>query len=180
VSDTDDSTFDDRQLMQLVKALKGEMPRARVGILGQKTIRRGADSEKETVSVNINLNQKKLGFKQGAVSTNAAVGAVHEFGTEHIPQRSFLRVPISEHLPKRMEEAGAFNPETIKEVLKEGSVKPWLETIAAMAKGIVIEAFATGGFGKWVAWQTPGYENNTGQLLKDTQQLSESITWEVK
>lgn len=152
-----DTTLDTKNMDAIIKSLKGELPRARVGILSNK-------ANRTTVGPN-----------------NPTIGAAHEFGTSTgIPQRSFLRVPISEHLQKSMEKSGAFTKEALKEVVRQKSVIPWVKTVAALAEDIVTEAFASGGFGKWPAWKNPNYENNTGQLLKNTQQLSRSISSEVK
>ena len=148
--------FNIKGLESILKALKGEMPTARVGILGSKTNR-----NKNTV-------------------TNATVGAAHEFGTDKLPVRSFLRVPITEHLQGEIEKSGALDKEALAEVVRSGSVKIWLEKITGLAENIVLGAFSSGGYGKWPAWKTPGYENNTGQILVDTQQLRNSITSEVK
>lgn len=145
-------------LDQLVKALKARPPITRVGILGGDNAR------------------------EGGGPTNSEVGAAHEFGApaRGIPQRSFLRVPISENLEKYMKESGAFKKEVFKNVIKDGSVKPWMETVAANAETVVKDAFDTGGFGKWPAWKDPGYVNNSNMLLVDTGQLRKSITSEVK
>lgn len=145
------------KLDQLIKALKDNLPRARVGILGGKTVRSNSNA-----------------------ATNASIGAVHEFGSDKVPQRSFLRVPIADNLQKKMEAAGAFNKEELDEVVKVGSVLPWVKKIAVLAEGIVAEAFASKGFGKWPAWKSASYKNKGNTLLVDTGQLRDSITSEVK
>ena len=155
----DDFTLNIRGLDQLVKALKVKAPVARVGILGDKSVRESDEN---------------------AGLTNAEVGAAHEFGTTTIPKRSFLLDPIQEHLNSEMEKSGAFDSDVLAQVLKQGTVIPWVKKIASLAEGIVLEAFATGGFGKWRGWKTPGYTNNTGQILVDTKQLRDSISSEVK
>lgn len=144
-----------KNLDQIMKALKDKMSSARVGILGGKSIRGGGNS-----------------------STNASIGAVHEFGSEKMPMRSFLRVPITEHLQKELENSGAFSADELAIVVKEASMRPWLVRVAAIAEQIVRDAFDTGGFGKWPRW-SKGYQSNTGQILVDTQQLRNSITSEV-
>lgn len=153
---SDTLEFNIKGLESLLKAFKGEIPSARIGILGSKNIRSKNNS------------------------TNATIGAAHEFGTDKLPIRSFLRVPLNDHLQAEIEGSGALGKTEMAEVLRSGSIKIWMEKIAAIAENIVSEAFATGGYGKWPAWKTPGYENNTGQILVDTQQLRNSITSEVK
>lgn len=153
----ENETIHIRGLDQLLKALKEKAPQIRVGILGDKNAR-----------------------KEGKGSSNAEIGAAHEYGTSTLPQRSFLRVPIQENLDKEMEKSNLFTPDTFAEVIKGGTVIPWAEKVGICAEACVADAFATGGNGKWAAWKTPGYENNTGDILVDTKQLRDSITSDVK
>lgn len=145
-------------LDQLLKALKAKPPKVRVGVLG-----------------------KKAGRTSGA-ETNASIGVRHELGIG-VPQRSFLRMPISDNLEKRMEKSGALNRDVLAQVIKLGSITPWMRKIATLAETIVLDAFDTGGFGKWSAWKNPAERakhSNAGMLLVDTTQLRNSITSEVK
>lgn len=175
--DGDTVTLKTTNLDQLIKAIKNALPRARVGVLGAKTNRNGA-ANKGGRSVNATSGNRPTAPIN--VSTNAAVGLIHEFGSNQIPRRSFLRVPIADNLQKKLDSSGAFTEDVLLEVIREGSVSPWLEKAAVLGETIVHEAFDTGGFGLWPPWKTPGYSNNTGQLLVDTQQLRNSITSEVK
>ncbi len=146
-----------RGLESLIKALKVRQPKVRVGILDGHNSRSGKDG-----------------------STNAEIGAAHEYGTVNMVQRSFLRVPLQEFLDKKLEESGAFNKDTFRDVIKEGTLLPWLQKIASIAEQVVIGAFDSGGYGQWSPWVNPNYENNTGLILVDTQQLRNSITSDVK
>lgn len=159
---SDAYTINTKGLDQILKALKGKMPQARVGILGGKAVRNAQGGNK--------------------TPSNAEVGAVHEYGApaRGIPARSFLREPISDNLDKEIEKSGALDKEVLKQVIKDGSTLPWMKKIAVLAEGIVAEAFDSGGFGKWKQWKNPNYTNNAGQLLVDTKQLRDSITSEVK
>lgn len=151
-------------LTRFMKALKGQPPVARVGILaGGKNNRTPEEGQK-------------------SAPNNATIGAAHEFGSigSGMPARSFLRVPISENLDKRLEASKLLTDEELKQVLKDGSLAPWLKQVAVEAEGIVLDAFESNGFGKWAPWKDPNYENNTGQILVDTQQLRDSITHDVK
>ena len=163
-----------KNLDAILKAMKNNMSKVRVGILGGKTIRNNfqVDAKKS-----INATSGKAPKMRFEVETNAAVGALHEFGTSKLPMRSFLRMPISENLQKELEKSQAFGEEALKEVVKIGSFLPWLYDLAALAEKIVSDAFDTGGFGKWDKTKT---ENNTGMTLVDTQQLRNSITSDVK
>ena len=97
-----------------------------------------------------------------------------------MPQRSFLRIPIAENLSKRLDNSGAFSKDELLKVIKEKSLEPWLKRMGTLAEAIVSDAFDSGGDGKWPKWKTKGYENNTGMLLVDTQQLRNSIMSDVK
>src|SRR4051812_24455481 len=144
-----------RGLDKFIKSLKGDLPTVRIGILGNGTARRG---DKQS---------------------NAEIGYKHEFGASGMPMRSFLRVPLTDHMQEYLDKAGAFDPDAFKNVIKTGSIKIWVQKIAVIAEQIVQDGFASGGFGKWAAWK-PGYQNRTGQILVDSQQLRNSITSEVK
>lgn len=142
-------------LDQLLKALKATPPVVRIGVLGG-----GARSDG---------------------SSNATVGAAHEFGTHTLPARSFLRVPISENLADRMESAGAFDKDVLADVIASGTIRPWMQKVAILAEGIVAEAFDTGGFGKWPALKAKTLgRKKVQQILVETGQLRNSISSEVK
>lgn len=115
--------------------------------------------------------------RDGVSSSNAAIGAVHEFGTEKTPQRSFLRLPLTTMLQKKLEQSGAFDKEALRNVVREGSMKLYVEKILAVGEATVLEAFATGGFGAW-APSNMKYKK-VQQTLVETQQLRDSITSEV-
>jgi phage gpG-like protein len=158
----EDDTINVSGLEKFLKALKQKAPVARVGIMGSKVARKLKEGEKKT-------------------STNAEIGAAHEFGSpsKGIPQRSFLRVPISQNLKKDMEKSGMLSEETSKEVLRTGTVTPWLETVAEIAVECSQKSFDEEGPG-WPEWKDPNYMSNTGMILDDTGQLRASITKDVK
>ncbi len=145
-------------LDKLLKALKAKPPVARVGILGGK-------------------NQRTETGHGQAGQTNAEIGASHEFGTSKLPQRSFLRIPISDNLQKYMEQSGALDKETLKAVVASGTVVPWVKTVAVLAERIVADAFDSGGFGKWRPSNMA--HKKVQQTLIESQQLRNSITSEV-
>lgn len=159
MSDDAIASYSVKGLEQLLKALKAKPPACHVGILGNK-----------------NARDPKQNSKSKA--TNAEIGAVWEFSLTH--PRSFLRVPIADGLEKEMNKSGLFDARTFAEVVKTGSIIPWMKQVASCAEACVSDAFETGGNGKWAAWTTPGYTNNTGQVLIDTHQLRDSVTSEVK
>jgi len=150
----DDVELDTKNLDNFIKALKDELPRVYVGILGDKSARSG-----------------------GPVN-NATIGLYHEFGTEKMPKRSFLRQPLGDHLKSTMDNSGVFDADAMKEVIRSKSVITWLKKLGVLAEGIIKEGFNSNGYGKWKP-HAPGYHNNTGNILVDTQQLRDSITSEV-
>lgn len=156
-----DIDFNIRGLEQFLKALKRKPPTVRVGILS-------------------NSPRRPKGAGKGS-PTNAEIGAVHEFGApaRNIPQRSFLRGPIADRLDKELSKSGAFDPDALGDVLKQGSMTPWAKKVAVVAESIVIGAFDSKGYGKWAPWKDPGYTNEGGTLLIDTGQLRDSITSDV-
>lgn len=144
--------FDDKRLEQLIKAFKGQIPEAKVGILSGSARKDGG--------------------------TNAQVGAAHEYGTTKLPRRSFLRVPITENLGSYLESSGAFDKQALMEVIASGDITPWMRKIAVTAERVVDDAFATGGFGQWPQSKMENKKNH--QTLVETQQLRNSISSEVK
>lgn len=156
----DDVQMNFKGMDDFIRAIKGPLPYIKVGILGAKTHR----------------------HTQGP--SNATIGAVHEYGapSKGIKPRSFLRMPLTEKLGPKLGGADFFNPDTLKRVIKERSIFPWMKEIAAVAEGVVTEAFASGGYGQWSPWKNPKERlkhSNAGMLLVDTKQLMDSITSEV-
>jgi len=147
--------FSTKGLDQIIKALKGKQPYARIGVLGTSASRGGG-------------------------SSNAQIGAAHEFGTSSLPMRSFLRMPLAENLDKRLASAGAFNKDALNRLVKEGSILSWVEKLAILAEAIVGEAFDSGGMGKWAALNPRTMaRKKIKQILVESTQLRNSITSEV-
>lgn len=149
----DDTELDLSGLEKLEKAIQNA-PIVKVGILG--------DGSK----------------RQNGGLTNASVGLVHEVGDGQMPQRSFLRVPISERLDKEIESAGIVNRVTLRQIIKTGSLVDFMRKVGVIAEGIVADAFATGGFGKWK--KSDMRYKKVHMTLVETQQLRNSITSEVE
>jgi phage gpG-like protein len=147
--------LDNQKLEGLIKALKTNSY-VRVGILGSNTQRDG--------SVN-----------------NATVGAAHEFGTSKLPERSFLRMPLTEKLEMELKKSGAFKRKVMEKILQSVSRKKkttdFLKQLGVVAEKIVLEAFETGGFGKWKTSNMS--RKKVHQTLVETQQLRDSVTSDV-
>lgn len=154
----DSDKIEFKGLDRLINVLKKNKVEINVGILGDKDNR--SSDEKEA-------------------SSNATIGLVHEFGSfeKNIPMRSFLRMPLSQHLYDKLNASGFFKKE-IEEIIKENGLKGFADKIAIVAENTVKEAFATGGFGEW---EPSNMKYKKVQMtLVETQQLRNSIISEVK
>lgn len=137
-------------LETLIKLLKGTNRQVKVGIL-QDTVH------------------------EGSTKTNASIGAAHEFGTEELPQRSFLRMPIARRIDKELPKF--IGKKDFLTALKTKDLTPVLVKAGIAAEACVADAFDTGGFGEWPASNMQYKKNH--QTLVETQQLRNSITSEV-
>lgn len=146
-----DVEMKDKGMRNLLQALSGKIPQARVGILGDKASRSGP------------LN-------------NAAIGTIHEFGApeRNIPMRSFLRMPITTKFDKAVKKKKGLDEATLIKVVQTKSLLPFVQKLGVVGEEVVALAFASGGFGQWEA-HAPGYTNNTGDLLVDSTDLRDSI-----
>jgi phage gpG-like protein len=130
-------------------------------------------------AVFVGLPKEKVGGKiYGDGMSIIRVGAIHEFGYKHIPQRSFLRTPFKTQM-------AAINKATAAEfeaILTKGrKAEQALGRIGVIATNISKGAFRSGGYGQW-----PGLKASTirakgsGTPLIDTGTLRSSITWVVR
>ena len=150
--------YKDMGLQALIKALGESSPSAKVGILGGAKARTEGSSDKHQ-------------------STNAEIGARHEFGSTNLPVRSFLRMPISLKMQTYLDNSKLLTPEVIKNVIQEKSLEQIVSILGILGESIVLEAFTTGGFGKWKASNMTNKKNQ--ETLVETQQLRNSISSEV-
>jgi len=146
--------INNKGLEDLIKVFKDDKSVVRIGVLGAKN------------------------YRPGKNNSNATIGAAHEFGSSKLPIRSFLRVPLTEHIKENLENAGAFEEDAVKDVIRNKSLIPWLEKVAVVAMAVVMKAFDTSGYGKWQPSDMT--RKKTKQTLIETGQLRDSITWEVK
>lgn len=126
------------------------------------------------------LNQKNT-RKEG--NGNADIGKKHEFGEfdphikKKLPVRSFLRMPMTMEFPKKIAQAGNKLQKAFKESILAGNMTPLLQKLAVLGQATIIEAFQTGGFGRWKKSNMKLKTNH--QTLVETTQLRESIDWEI-
>jgi hypothetical protein len=121
-----------------------------------------------------NLKETKSYIKVGILgdSTEATIGATHEFGSikKKTPARSFLRVPIENHLAEK-----AQNIE-----LDLRKIKSYLSKLGTVAAAVVQEAFDTGGDGQWLPNSDETIRRKgSDRPLIDTGALRRTITFKV-
>ena len=117
---------------------------------------------------------------------NAYIGAVHEFGLKNsegktaIPKRSFLKMPLQDDFDNALGKKGDVK-ELAKDLVKDP--RQFFDKLGNIAVGVITEAFDRGGSTK-TAWASlnPEYAKTkkVQQILVETQQLRESITYEVE
>ena len=100
---------------------------------------------------------------------NVELATIQEFGSisQHIPARSFLRMPIVE---KRKEILAFAASKKMRDLLLAGDKKKALTLLGIFAETVIDDAFETSGFGKWAS-----LKHRVGKILIDTGQLRRSI-----
>ena len=148
----------------------------------EKTLK---EFQKKYVVVGIlkeNDNVSQGAYAKGV--TVVEVGASHEFGIEHLPKRSFLRVPfnieknkINNLIDNEFDKLFNQNKSTLNISLNK---------IGILATNISKKAFTSSGYGTWqplskktILKKTKGKGGNT-QILIDTGVLRNSISWQVR
>lgn len=121
--------------------------------------------------------------RQDSELNNAEIGFIQEFGrmeNPHIPARSFLRMPLREHLQKKLEKSKAFSEKSIEKAIQDGNAEYLVKQLGALAEQIILEAFETSGDGKWApnAPYTIAMKGSSKPLI-DTGELRKSITSKV-
>lgn len=167
-------------LYELIKSLKKNDYKVRIGIIGSK-----AEAQ----------HDNKSGL------TNADIGSFHELGLGNNPERSFLLMPLVEKLP---EEIAKMKKEIFNAIFRKQSPRKFYAQLGAKALDIIENAFNTNGFGQWTpltARTTAAWEKKKGvanwrtgtiaqfrkglriaggrQILTDTGKLRHSISFKV-
>ena len=115
---------------------------------------------------------------QKSAPTVLEVGIWHEYGTQFVPMRSFLRGPFE---AKKSEIARALDVQ-FNLVLEKGmSLEIGLGRVGLTAVNISRGAFKTEGYGAWpdIKQSTKDAKGSSGILI-DTGLLRNSITWVVE
>lgn len=111
--------------------------------------------------------------------TNAEIGEQHEFGIG-VPQRSFLRMPIANHLQEKIDEAYPLNKKTLEQIVSEKSFYPLLKKLGSLGHEVVMDAFDSGGYGTWKPLSPLTIAlKGSDTILIDTFQLKDSVDWDV-
>lgn len=174
---------DFRRLREELKRFRSA--RVRVGVLGNKAERFDINKTKQDA-----LNNPTLGliheFGTAGEGVNVptgetgpgAVKTTTVFSRQPIPARSFLRMPLMQHLPAEVDKIGRAVWRAI--VLKKGMLVA-LGDLGQLARNVVDRAFATRGFGNWApnAPSTIRRKKSSAPLI-DSAQLRRSVTWRVE
>ena len=126
------------------------------------------DVKNKSVYVGLPKEKATKNYEDGA--SIIEIGAVHEFGMDNIPQRSFLRVPFAEN----KKEIDAFIQKRFEMSGKEIAPIKALEQIGVFAEGISKRSFVEND---WVANSpfTIAKKGSSSPLI-DTGNLRNSIT----
>lgn len=129
--------------------------------------------------VKVGLPSEKIGGKvYGDGTSILQVGIWHEYGTKHIPMRSFIRAPF---VTKR-EEMNAYVAIQFNNVFENGTdAEIALSRVGVKGMNICKGAFRERGFGEWKALK-PATTKGKGSdaPLVDTGVLRNSITWSLE
>ncbi len=144
--------------LENLRAKLGSTYRTRIGILGEKATRAN---------------------KKGEALNNAQVGLIQMFGTidGRIPPRDFLIMPIQ---VGRKDLLGAMNSNAVRTAVENGRYKDVFELLGQAARGVVLQAFASRGYGQWEANKpsTIAKKGSSAPLI-DTSQLEGAIDYDV-
>lgn len=129
--------------------------------------------------VAVGLPQEKVGQQiYGDGNTVIKIGAIHEYGSEHNPRRSFLNVPFQ----IKKDTIDKFIAKQFEAVLTgDKDAAQALGLIGTAAVGISKDAFTTRGYGEWPdIKQSTKTAKGSSQVLIDTGTLRNSITYVIR
>ncbi len=133
-------------------------------------------------SVKVGLPSDKVGGEvYGDGVTIMQIGAQHEYGTEKMPSRSFLRMPFD----LKRDEINSFIGLQFKAVLEgKRSSNDAMELVGVKAVNISRTAFRNNGYGQWapLAESTKFIKAEAGKTtpLVWSGILRNAITWSIK
>lgn len=121
--------------------------------------------EDYTVRIGI-IGSKATQQHKGSELTNAEIGTFHEFGTNKMPQRSFLMMPIGDKLNFNQDEMKDMRKFLFKQLFIKKAPQEFYKGLLSKALEIVNNAFATGGFGEWKPLADVTYARRSAKLPK--------------
>ena len=108
-------------------------------------------------------------------ASTAMIAAVHEYGNEHVPERSFMRTSLQ----KNRGRYSALNEQNLKKVLNGGmSVDAALGQLGLMASSDIKEQIKNGSFAPLK--QATIKRKGSSKPLIDTGQMRQSVTYELE
>lgn len=115
---------------------------------------------------------------EGPAPTVLEVGVWHEYGTQKVPQRSFLRGPLD---AKQSEMTKVLESQFNQVLEQDLDVEKALGRVGLAARNICVGAFRTKGYGVWkdITQATKNAKGSSGILI-DTGLLRGSLTWVVE
>lgn len=131
------------------------------------------------LKVKVGLPSEKIGGKvYGDGTSILQVGIWHEYGTKHIPKRSFIRAPF---VTKR-EEINAYIATQFNNVFENGTdAEVALGRVGIKGMNICKGAFRERGYGEWKALKPSTIKaKGSDAPLVDTGVLRNSITWSLE
>lgn len=132
--------------------------------------------KKKHVAVGVLANEATGRIYENGVNV-LQVAAIHEYGLGSSPQRSFLKMP--QELKKK--EISLFISKQLSKVFEGMQVERGLGLIGVYNVNLSVDAFATGGFGKWAELsQSTINDKGSSAILTDTGILKNSIAWEIR
>ena len=142
----------------------------------KKQIKAMKEMKKKFVAVGVLANEATGRAYKGGANV-LQVAAANEFGTTTNPQRSFLVMPQE----LKATEIRKFIGIQLGKVLEGRQVEKALGLIGTFVVNVSVDAFDTGGFGKWPALsdETIAAEGSSAILINDGS-LKNSVTYEVR
>ena len=131
------------------------------------------------IKVKVGLPSEKIGGKvYGDGTSILQVGIWHEYGTKHIPMRSFIRAPF---VTKR-EEVNTYIATQFNAVFENGvDAEIALGRVGVKGMNICKGAFRERGYGDWKALKPATIKaKGSDAPLVDTGVLRNSITWSLE
>lgn len=160
----------------------------KVGVLSANSARTMASVHQKTKKVVNSKFSRGLSVQDGKGKitrvaaghmTNAEIGAIHEFGSPggRIPERSFLRMPILSRLDDELRKNTLA---AWRSTFEQRGLLGILRAVGQAATNVVLDAFATNGFGRWAKLKPATIRRKRStDILRDTVQLMRSISFAV-